>query len=62
MSSAQPPGEPAPKAGCGCGCISLKSLWTPKVKATPEFKRQLEEGIASLLEKAKQVKTRGRAT
>jgi hypothetical protein len=49
------------KAPCLCGCTAgIVALWRSKVPATPEMKLQIEEGVGSLVEKAKRVRMFGR--
>jgi hypothetical protein len=52
--------EPASKVPCLCGCTGITSLWTRKVTTSPEFTKHVEQGVNSLLEKAKHVRKFGR--
>lgn len=55
----EPPRGRASKGPCNCGCVG-KLPWGSKVRASPDFKKQVDDGVKSLVEKAKQVKTNGR--
>lgn len=44
-----------------CGCLGIKLPGGAGVPASPEFKRQLEQSVKALAEKAKQVHTNGRS-
>lgn len=47
------------KSPCKCGCKETKSL-DSKAPASPQFKRELEDDVRMLLERAKEVKASGR--
>jgi hypothetical protein len=42
-----------------CGCLGIKLTGAAGVPASPEFKKQLEQSVKALAEKAKQVHTNG---
>ena len=44
---------------CLCGCVGINIPWFKKVRATPDFKRQLDQDVKTMLVKAKQLRTSG---
>jgi len=48
------------KAPCNCGCKGNKN-WVSTARATAEFKRQLEDEVQVLLDKARHVKVNGKS-
>lgn len=52
-------GIEAVKDPCICGCVGINIPWFKKVRATPEFKRRLDQDVNTMLVKAKQIRTSG---
>jgi hypothetical protein len=51
---------PKENTDCGCGCKGDKKKWNASVPSSPEFIRQLNAEVDSLMQRAQDIKSGGR--